>query len=346
VLERFAYLNAGTVGPLARRTVAVMAEMERDGLENGRGSRASFVYRFELRARLRDRLAALLSTSSDKLALTCSTTEGCHLVLTGLGLRPEDEVVTTDAEHPALLGPLASLGVRVRAAAVLGRPQEAALEAILAMVSARTRLIAVSHVLLLNGQVLPIAEIKRRSGLPLLVDGAQAVGAIPVDAEIADFYTVSGQKWLCGPELTGAVYVAQPDRLVPRIAVSESPGPFPRAGAATLEMAFHPAPAIGGLLAAIEDMPEDALESNAAITNLCREALLSAGARVMSEPGQGTLVAFRVPGDPGAVVDHCQRGGVVIRALPNGWLRASCGWWNSARDMERLVDALSSFRAG
>ena len=51
-------------------------------------------------------------------------------------------------------------------------------------------------------------------GVPLLVDGAQGAGAIPVDVgELgADFYTVSAQKWLLGPASTGALYVAR-DRL-------------------------------------------------------------------------------------------------------------------------------------
>jgi selenocysteine lyase/cysteine desulfurase len=61
---------------------------------------------------------------------------------------------------------------------------------------------------------------------------------------------------------------------------------------------------------------------------------------VLSRPGQGTLIAFRVPGEPEQVVGVCQERGVVIRYLPNGWLRASCGWWTSDADIERLVAAL------
>jgi L-cysteine/cystine lyase len=50
-------------------------------------------------------------------------------------------------------------------------------------------------------------------GVPILVDGAQSVGAIPVDANGLDFVTISGQKWLCGPDATGALVVADPEQL-------------------------------------------------------------------------------------------------------------------------------------
>ena len=65
-----------------------------------------------------------------------------------------------------------------------------------------------SHVLWTTGVVLDVHALKERTGLPVLVDGAQSVGAIPVEVGALDYYTVSGQKWLCGPESTGALYVA------------------------------------------------------------------------------------------------------------------------------------------
>src|SRR5579859_945899 len=194
-----------------------MLAAHREGLERGRGAHAGFAARMEVRARLRQELARLVGAEPGQIALTTSTTEGCQAVAQGLGLGPGDEVVVSDAEHPGLLGTLAATGASLRAAAVLGRPEAEALDQVLAMVTPRTRLVALSHVLWLSGQVLPIAEIRRRSGLPLLVDGAQSVGAIPVDVTVADYYTISGQKWLCGPELTGALYVADPDSLRPRL---------------------------------------------------------------------------------------------------------------------------------
>src|SRR5207253_8277622 len=173
----------------------VMSEWQQADLSEGRSGSARRQAGDEVRGRLTARLGALLGVPCESLVLTSSTTEGCNIVVTGLRLGPDDEVVTTDGEHPGLLAPLRASGAAIREAGVLGRPAAEALDRILAEVTARTRLIAVSHVLWLNGQVLPLAEIKRRTGLPLLVDGAQSVGAVPVDASVADHYTVSGQKW-------------------------------------------------------------------------------------------------------------------------------------------------------
>ena len=115
--------------------------------------------------------------------------------------------------------------------------------------------------------MLPIAEIKRESGLPVLVDGAQSVGAIPVDATAVDYYTVSGQKWLCGPELTGALYVADAQMLRPRLMIDPASTGIPEwNGAARLELLFHPGALAAGLLAAVEELPPDAYERAAEVT--------------------------------------------------------------------------------
>ncbi|HWQ25025.1 MAG TPA: aminotransferase class V-fold PLP-dependent enzyme, partial [Gaiellaceae bacterium] len=204
VLERYAYLQAGSVGPLARGTAeAMLAEQER-GLREGRGSAAQFERLLAEREALREEIAALVGVDADQVALTASTTDGCNIVLAGLGLRPDDEVVTTTDEHFGLLGPLHASGAKV----VVVEPEAAR---IVAAITLRTRLLALSHVLWTTGQVLPVHELAAASGLPILVDGAQSVGAIPVDARGLDFYTVSGQKWLCGPEGTGALVVADPE---------------------------------------------------------------------------------------------------------------------------------------
>jgi L-cysteine/cystine lyase len=217
----------------------------------------------------------------------------------------------------------------------MSRPAAEALDAIVGEVSPRTKLIALSHVLWLNGHVLPLAEIKRQTGLPLLVDGAQSVGAIPVDASVADWYTVSGQKWLCGPETTGALYVADHERLRPQMQSYAA-----SALTDTRRLALvHLAPSmVAGLLAAVEDIPPWGFERAAEMVTLCRKALLGAGAEVRTEPGHATLVSFRVAGDPVALTKAAEARGVVIRNLPDGWLRASVGWWNDDSDVDRLAE--------
>ena len=338
VLERYAYLNAGSVGPLSSRTFEAMQSGVRAALEQGRGGAKVWEAAAAFESRLRERLGELIHVAPDKLVLTTSTTEGCNLVITALRLTPEDEVVTTDAEHPGLLMPLLASGARVKQAGVMQRPAAEALAAILAEVTPRTRLIALSHIVWLNGHILPLAEIKRATGLPLLVDGAQAVGAIPVDASLADWYTVSGQKWLCGPETTGALYVSDHEQLNPRV---QSYAASSRTDAGRLAL-VHLAPAmVAGLLAAVEDLPEWGFARAAGLVARCRESLLGDGIEVRTEAGQGTLISFRVPGDPPTVVKAAEERGIIIRNLPDGWLRASLGWWNDEADVDRLVAFLA-----
>ena len=86
-------------------------------------------------------------------------------------------------------------------------------------------MLALSHVLWTTGAVLPVRALREQTGVPILVDGAQSVGAIPVDVSGLDFMTVSGQKWLCGPDATGALFVAEPEQL--RVA---APSYFAQAG--------------------------------------------------------------------------------------------------------------------
>lgn len=340
VLDRCAYLNTGTAGPISEATHRAMADWEERALLRGRGDRAyNFEAGAELRAHLRERIAALLSVPVENLLLTASTTEGCNLVVTGLRLAPEDEVVTTDAEHPGLEEPLRASGARVRVAPVLGRSPEEALAAVVAEVTPRTRLVALSHVLWMNGQVLPVAAIRRATGVPLLVDGAQSVGAIPVEAGVADFYTVSGQKWLCGPELTGALYVADPERLRPQMASYMATH---EEGAVRLGVSHHSLSALAGLLAAVEELPEWAFTRASAMAERCREALMGAGLAVHTPPGQATLVSFSARRPTEEAAARCRERDVVIRPLPNDWLRASCGWWTSSEDIDRLVEVVES----
>lgn len=347
VLERFAYLNTGSVGPLSRATHDAIAAELRLGLEEGRGSIRQFERILELREELRRTVAELVGVDATGVALTASTTDGCNVVVRGLDLGPEAEVVTTDVEHFGLLGPLHVSGARVRVARIRELPAAAAFEAIRAEITPKTRLLALSHVAWTSGHALPVRELKEATGLPMLVDGAQSVGAIPVEASGFDFYTVSGQKWLCGPDTTGALVVADPDAL--RVAAPsylsqasyEPDGSFePRPGAARFDSQWISHGSLAGLASAIREAPDWGFDRARELTDRCRD-LLAERYDVVTEPGHGTLVAWRPDGDAAETAKRCYEQGVVIRDLPQtGWLRASCGYWTSDEDLDRLLAAL------
>ncbi|HJU48823.1 MAG TPA: aminotransferase class V-fold PLP-dependent enzyme [Gaiellaceae bacterium] len=338
VLERVAYLNAGTFGPLARATVEAQEAQALRELAEGRRGKPYFDELLALREEVRGRLAALVGAPAEAVALTTSTTDGAAVVLAGLGLGPEDEVVTTAEEHFGLLGALRSSPARVVVA-----PADP--ELIVAAVTPRTRLLALSQVLWTTGRELPVRELRAATGLPVLVDGAQSVGAIRVDAAGLDFLTISGQKWLCGPDATGGLVVADPERL--RMArptifgrtAHEPNGAFtPRDGAARFDTGAQPLPSLRGLLAALDAMPDWAYDGAAGAADRCRERLAR---RFPVEHGDATLVSFRPEGDAAETALRLGEADVVIRDIPgSGLLRASCGWWTSDGDLDRLLEAL------
>jgi L-cysteine/cystine lyase len=296
---------------------------------------------------VREKLAALIRVPPENLALTTSTTNGCNIVLAGLGLGPDDEVVTTDEEHFGLLGPLHTAGVRVRVAETRGLAGGDALARLLDVVGPKTRLIALSHVSWVTGNVLPIAELKQETGLPILVDGAQSGGAIEVDATPFDYYTVSGQKWPCGPDSTGALYVREPESL--RISsptyfsqqTFDPDGTFqPAPGAARFDHGYLGAVLLSGLEAALDAAPEWRLERARETAERCRD-LLAERYEVITAPGQATLVSFRPHGEPAEVVERLSEQDVVVREIPgSGLVRVSVGYWTSDDDLDRLLSGL------
>jgi L-cysteine/cystine lyase len=342
VLDTVAYLNAGTFGPLADPVARAQREsLERD-LAHGRSGLAYLEETMALRAELRGAFASLVDAETEQVALTGSTSDGCSIVLRGLALGPGDEVVTTTDEHFGLLGPLGASGATV----VVVPP---APEALLAAVTPRTRLIATSQVLWTTGAVLPLAEVRERSGVAVLADGAQSVGAIPSTSLGVDFLTISGQKWLCGPDSTGALVVADPERLAvtsPTYLAQRSHRPDgtyePHEGARRFEPGWWSQGALRGMLAALELRPDWWFQRAWDAAERCRE-LLQPRVEVVTPPVRSTLVAFR-PRDEEEAADVVSRlfaAGVHVRELPGrGLVRVSCGWWTSDDDLDRLAAAL------
>ena len=215
--RRAVYLNAGTWGPLPTR--AADAKRARvDSVETrGRIGSAGYAEFQEIRDAARAAFAESVSSDPERIALTHSTSGGMNLVLGGMAFAPGDEVVTTDNEHQGLLEPLAALGAPLRRRGQGGRGAAGApirSRRSRALIGPRTKLVALSHVLWANGRVLPmraICDAAHAVGAPVLADGAQGAGAIDVDpvALGVDAYAGPGQKWLCGPNGVGFLWLAE-----------------------------------------------------------------------------------------------------------------------------------------
>jgi L-cysteine/cystine lyase len=348
VFERYAYLNAGTNGPLARATIDAVADYNRRDLERGRGGKAYFEEILALREQAREALAGVLEVPAENVALVSSTTNACNVVLTGLGLTSDDEIITTDIEHFGLLGPLLASPAAVRVAHLRDAPPDEATNLVAEQVTSRTKLIAISHVSWVTGNSLHPFELPRRPDVQILLDGAQTAGVIPTGAGEFDFYTVSGQKWLCGPDSTGALYVRDPERLrvalptyMSQVAYDVEDSFTPKPGAPRFDSVWHAPGILAGVLAALEAAPEWRYDRTAEIARLCRARLVDAGYDVLTAPEQAGLITFAVDGDAAEAAASLYQAGVIVRDIPDtGWLRVSCGWWTSEGDIERLLAAL------
>jgi L-cysteine/cystine lyase len=344
VLRETAYLGAGTCGPTPAASVAAArAELEREQL-TGRG-RSHFERMLELRVSLRAAYAGALGCAAEDVALTSCTTDGLASVLGGLSFSPGDEILTSDEEHPGLLGALQAArdlhGAEIRFAP---------LGAIADAVGERTRAVACSHVGWQSGTLVSpgLGDIE----VPVILDGAQGVGAVETDvlALGCDAYAGAGQKWLCGPEGTGMLYVSA--ELRARVAVTRRAYlNFEDAGAG-LDAALHPgaarfdAPAIpcsllaSALAATTLVLDAAPFERAAALAALLASQLAEAGHEVLPR-GATTLVSWR-SADAEAARDRLAAAGVVLRDIPGlSCLRASVGAWNDERDVERLLAALT-----
>ena len=314
------------------------------------GRRMPYFERMQgLQAQQRADYASVLNAPEDDVALMTSTSEGMVRVVGGLELGRGDEILTSDAEHPGLLGPLlaarARCGVTVRAVPLAEIPGE---------VGPKTKLVACSHVGWLRGDVVPpLHDVP--DDVPVLLDGAQGAGAIPVDVRELGvaFYAAAGQKWLCGPVGTGMLYVAPAwqERLAPigptYMSFADPKGPADdwalHAGARR-----HDTPAMAPEMSAAAVSAHDLLESygwdrvHARARDLAgafAERLAESG-RTVAERGPTTLVSWEEP-DPKAALERLGAAGVAVRDLPGtNLLRASVGAWNDLADCDRLLAAL------
>jgi L-cysteine/cystine lyase len=346
VLADRAYLNAGTCGPLPHAAVQASLEVLDRAAAEGRAK--DYVdTMIELRDRLRTAYATTLGADTADVALTTCTSDGVVRVLAGLELGPGDEVVTAPDEHPGLLGPVTTLrarrGVHVRAVPFADLADA---------VGPATKLVACSHVSWVTGALRP--EGLAALDIPVLLDGAQGVGAIGFDA--ADlgcaFYAGSGQKWMCGPIGSGMLWVdpAWRERLAPLGATylnleNASDG---------LAAELHPdarrydSPGVSAETLAAAVAAHDVLAApgwsavHARATGLASQLAerLAAAGRTVAPRADTTLVSFE-DDDPEATRDRLGEAGVIVRHLPGtAYVRASVGAWNDEDDLERLLSAL------
>ncbi len=298
---------------------------------------------------MREGYAGVVGCDPTELALTGSTTDGVNTVIGGLPLEAGDEVLTSDEEHPGLLAPLGRARKRFGISIRMVPFAEIAGE-----VRPSTKLVACSHVSWVSGRMVDAAGLKA-TGVPFLLDAAQAIGAVPVDVKElgCDYYAASGQKWLCGPEGSGCLYVRADrldDLLVPwpgygSLADPHEPLEFEAAeGARRLDHGFPAGMRSSWVLAAMGVFAEAGWnwvhERGATLAASFADQLTARGLEV-GPRGRSTLVSWKAE-DADAEVARLAGEGVIVRSIPAfDLVRASVGAWNSEQELERLVSLVA-----
>jgi L-cysteine/cystine lyase len=364
------YLNTGTAGPLPRRTHEAIVRAAEGQFLNGRAAFKVYMEEyFPLREELRGRWARLLGAHPDEIALTHHTTEGMNVAVWGLPWQTGDEIVIATHEHEGGLLPVYAaarrFGLRLRMVEAIGTDGD--LAAVTAALTTRTRLVVISHVTFTTGAILPlreIAEAAHRVGALVAVDGAQAVGALPVNVHElgVDFYSAPGQKWLCGPEGLGALYVRR-DRLTDLmptfVGFFSIAGPeamdltghfLPAPGATRYEQGTVYWPALYGLNESLRWLDETVgwpwiFERTAAMTAQARALLADLpGVTIHSPATHNALTAFSLAGlEPQPTFEHLAAMGITLRPIPHyNWLRIATGVFTSDDDLARLAEGLGT----
>ncbi len=221
------YLNHGTVG-VTPRTVLDVQQHFRELMER---QPSAFLLR-ELVSlvgvprrepgRLREAaalVAAFVGARAEDLVFVDNATTGVNAVLRSLDLRPGDELLLTDHNYGAVAN-AAGFHARERSAQVrtVSVPYpafdpEALVASLDAALGPRTRLLLLDHITSESALILPVADIAARArakGVSVLVDGAHAPGAIPLDVSAlgVDYYTANLHKWAFAPKGCGFLWAA------------------------------------------------------------------------------------------------------------------------------------------
>jgi len=370
-VQATAYFNVGSNGPLplaAHRALVAAAESE---LEVGRIVPGLYERNRDRNREIAALIAEIFNADAEEIALTHSTSEGLGSVLMGLSWRRGDEVVTCPLEHPGLLGPLALLahrfGVVLRQAGI-GMGDGDVVGAVATALTPRTRVIALSHVQWSTGAVLPLrelADLARGRGVMLVVDGAQSAGQIAVDLHAlgVDAYAMPGQKWLCGPEATGALFVRR-DRFADiaptllRYAQFDPTGfLLPAPSAQRYEIGEFYGPALLAQAAALRWLRDEvgldwAFARTAELGRRVHDGLSGIEGVTVVTPRErmAGLVNFQVAGlRPQEVAAGLFARGITIRYVDVRpcpvTARVAAAWWNTEEEIERLVAAVGEIAA-
>jgi selenocysteine lyase/cysteine desulfurase len=292
----------------------------------------------------RDLIAALLRVPAESVSFCSSTTEALNLIARAMRLTVGDEIVLAEDEFPSIQ--LAWEGAVAAGAAIVRVPiraEDERTDALIAALGDKTRVLAVSHVHWSTGTKVDLQRLAqpcRARDIRLIVDGVQAVGAVDVDAGLADFYTASVFKWL----LSGfglAVTITRPEltrTLHPAILGYNNEPPSTQ-----LRYSHINYPGIYALNASLDYLGSlgwtEIFARVAMLSKILREALAAEGVQVVTPANAcAGIVAIAHPNATGGAARLAQHDVRVEERF--GLLRASPHFYNTAAEIVRFAQLL------
>ncbi len=367
--------NAATSSPKPQAVQLAMLDALREFNANpGRSGHAAALRAARCVYEARQALMRLLGAAEeDCICFQFNCTDALNLAIKG-SLRRGSHVISTMLEHNSVLRPLSGMSSRGDIALTLISPRQDGFvhpEDIRRQIRKNTRLIAVTHASNVTGAIQPVAAIgrmAREEGIPFLIDGAQALGGMPVDVKRlgCDLYAFPGHKALLGPQGTGGLYLRGGMKLRPLreggTGTDSDSMLQPDVSPECYEAGTLNLPGIAGLKASVEQVQANLSSIMMHERELC--TALYEGIRAMpeallysprDEAARAGIVSFNL-GDLSSseLADALSRRGIAVRGglhcapgahrllgtLRRGAVRASVGHANSHAEVEALLRAL------
>ncbi len=367
--EQPIYLNNGaTSWPKPPEVAEAVAKALRS--IPGEGNRGG-VTDFDVFTEVRKELAELMGVSGpSQIALGPNSTWGLNQAIFGYPLEPGDVVLSTRAEHNAVLRPLWVLeqkGIRVRKLPVDAVGRVSVSEWVQALETDHPRLCILNHASNVTGAVndVPVlAGAAKERGADILLDVSQTLGCIPVELDRwkVDMAAFTGHKYLLGPQGTGGVYVREGLELIPHMVggtgVMSDLKEMPREMPLHLEAGTGNEPSFHGLLAALRWRKQHPLDRKALSgrTKQLTEGLVKLGCRVILPGEPSTLVvSFVIPGVASSDAADILTGSydIILRSglhcapeimegigMTGGTLRFSLSRFTTEEEVEQVLQAV------